>query len=496
MTSIDREPTVSPDLRNDVRRGFVWLGTASMIARVLELAKVFVVLWFLSKEQLGEATLAWSLTVVLEALNGLGLGQALLQAGELRARTVASAFWYTMAVASVLVVGVCLGAYPVARAYGHESLAPMVMLASTKLWFVGAALVPLTLLNRALAFERIAVVSTLATLVSGLVTCALAIAGFGAWAPLLGHTCHGLATMTLALSVRPYRPVLCFDWVGLREHASFGLKLAGSGLLHQVYRNMDYLLVAQWLDVSAVGVYRVAFDLAMAPCMAVLQVVNRAAVPVYARLQRDPVALARVFLWTLESLGFALAPVTALVALHAQPLLFVAKGGEWAAAAGIVPWLSAAALLRCLDQTFPQLFQALKKPWLALYESILAGVLIVGLLALMLHLFGSSQGAVAAGWAWLLAYPLLLTASIAMARHLLPISLGALLHSQRHTLGTMLAMTGTHMLVVAWVADRSPWAELAFGIPVSVATYLAYLYLVAGVRPGANFRPLSSAPAY
>jgi O-antigen/teichoic acid export membrane protein len=471
------------DPRDEVRRGFVWLGAASAVARVLEVFKVLVVLYCLSQEQLGEATLAWSVSVVLEALSGLGVGRALVQGGdEVHEGVLSSAFWYALSVATLLVLGVCAAAHPLALAYGRPSLGPMIMLASTKLWFVGAAIVPLALLNRRLAYERMAVISTLSTLSSGVTTCALALSGVGAWAPLLGHIMGGFATMVFAYIAEPYRPRLRFDWPSLRPHASFGTKVSGASLLHQIYRNVDYLLVGQWLDVATVGVYRVAFDLAMTPCLAIGQVVHRAASPVYARLRDDPAALSRTFLWTLSSLGLSLVPATVLLSLNATSLLSVVKGGGWLDAAPVVPWLCGAALLRCLDQAFPLLFQAMHRPWLALWDSVLAAALVSALIAVMLELFGVKHGSVAAAWGWALAYPLLIAILIGMTRRMLPLTLAQVFFGQRHTLGAALAMSLAHVAVSCLLRERAGGWVLVLPALASLGAYTLYVRYVARVR--------------
>lgn len=464
--------------RAQVRRGFVWLGAASLAARVFEIAKVMVVLWFLTPAQVGQATLAWSVSVVLEALSGLGIGAALLQARAPCARTFASAFWYTQVVATLIVLLVCSSVHAITRAYGQPELAPMLMVAVSKLWFVGYALLPLTQLNRALAYERIACVSTLASLTSGLTTCTLAWLGLGAWAPLLGNLTGGVATAVYAGFFQPYRPALCFDFPLLAPHARFGVKLAGAGVVQQLVRNVDYLLLGRFLDASAVGVYRVAFDLAMTPCLALSQVTGRASVPVYATLRDQPERLARTFLWTLESLGLSLAPLCFAVAAHGDTLLVLIKHGIWTSAGAALPCLCGAAFLRCLGQAFPALFQTLHRPALSLYEAICSALLLTGSITLSLHGFATTHGATAAAFGWFAAGPLSLLVCFALARRLLPLSARALLHSQRHPAGVVLVLSACGLLVDQALRALEAPASPALSALCELLGYALYLQFV------------------
>ena len=112
--------------------------------------------------------------------------------GEASRERLTAAFWFTLGLATFLVLLVSGLSIPLARFFGEPTLAPMLIVSSTKLWFVGAALVPLNQLNSATRFERIALISTLASLGSGLLTCGLAVAGYQAWSLVLGQTSHGL----------------------------------------------------------------------------------------------------------------------------------------------------------------------------------------------------------------------------------------------------------------------------------------------------------------
>jgi O-antigen/teichoic acid export membrane protein len=468
--------------RDDIRRGFVWLGAASIIARIFDAGSVLVVMWFVSREQIGLATVAWSATVLLESMNGLGLNTALLQTAHVSQEKLTAAFWYTLGVATLLVVLVGVFSGSLASYFEQPGLRPMIMASSTKLWFVGAALVPLNQLNRAAQFERIAAISTLATLGSGIVTVALAALGLQAWALVIGQTSHGFFTMLGAVAAHAFRPRGALRMGAIRDEIAFGAKAAASGVLYHFYRNFDYYLLGRFLGMSAVGIYRVAFDLAMTPTLAVLTVVNRSALPVYSRLSDRPDELRAAFLWTLRSMGILVAPVTALLVFAAEDLLGWVDHGKWIDAAPMVRWLAIAALLRCIAQVFPQLFHALRRPVLAIYDGVLTAVVLSLLLYVGIRGWGEQLGPIVASWAWTALYPVTLVALIAMTRALIPLSLGALLGPLAHAAGSFALMAVAHLGFQAWLRPQLP-AQLGPGLNIGllVATFVVYLRGVMGV---------------
>jgi O-antigen/teichoic acid export membrane protein len=476
----DRAPS-NPG-RSDIRRGLVWLGAASVVARILDAATVLVVMWFVSREQIGLATLAWSVAVFLEAMNGLGLGAALLQARDTSAARLTAAFWCTLGFATLLVglVSVTSGAF--ARWFDEPRLAPMLIVATTKLWFVGGALVPLNQLNRATQFERIAAVSTLATLGAGLLTCGLAVSGFQAWSLVIGQVSHGLFTCIGAQVAHPFRPRGRAHFGLIRDDVKFGIKAASSTVLNNFYRNADYYLIGRILGTSALGAYRVAFDLAMTPTIAVLTVVNRSALPVYARMSDDLGALRNAFLWTLRSLGILLAPVTAILFFMPEDLLRLASKGEWLDAAPMVRWLSLAAFVRSIAQTFPQLFHALKRPVLALYDALFSMLILVSFLSATLLLWGGTHGPLVATWAWAAMAPIDLVALSLVARALISVSLAEIARALAHAVGSLAAMAGAYGAYLALLRPQLPaWLSAPSGVALLLLSFALYTRLVMGV---------------
>jgi O-antigen/teichoic acid export membrane protein len=474
---------------SDIRRGFLWLGSATAVARVLDAGTVLVVMWFVSREQIGLATLAWSVAVFLEAMNGLGLNVALLQARDTSHARLTAAFWYTMGIASFLVALVALTRGSLARWFEEPALSPMLMVATIKLLFVGGALIPLNQLNRATQFERIAAVSTLATLGAGILTCSLAASGFQAWSLILGQVSHGLFTCIGAQLAFPFRPRGKPEFALIRDDAKFGIKAASASILYNFYRNADYYLIGRILGTRALGVYRVAFDLAMTPTVAVLTVVNRSALPVYARLSDDLPALRRAFLWTLKSLGILLAPVTAILFFAPEDLLRWVNKGEWLDAAPMVRWLAAAAFVRSLAQTFPYLFHALKRPALALYDSLFTMALLVSFLSIALLGWGNVYGPLVATWAWASMAPLTFLALSLITRRLLPVSLADVARALAHAFAALGTMAATYLVFSQLVRSHLPsW----LGAPCSVALILLSFALYVRSAMGVSLRTLSA----
>lgn len=468
-----------------MKRGLWWMGGATLAMRLLDVGGTLIVLQFLGPGEIGIATLAWSLAVAMEAFNGLGVGQVLVRQKEMTHAELSGLFWFCtlLGVAATAVMGAV--APFVAVFYGNWRLYPMIVVAATKLIFVGAALVPLQVLTRDLDFKTSGAAQTLATLGESLTKVALVVAGMGAWGLVLANVGRGLYLYLALQWLAPFRPSLTAADASTRRSIRFGLRVAAGSIIYQIYRNMDFLLVGRFLGTSAVGIYRVAWDLGMTPLEIVVNLVNRVQYPIYAKLQEHAQELRAAFYRSAQSLLLTLGPVVALICFASPDILRLIGHGKWLAAAPLVQILVWASLLRGIAQLFPALYIATGHPHYSVYDSIVTGgTLVVGfLLALIL-----APAETATHWValvWLLSYPIALALHFSLARRTAPIgplSMGRSLVPAALGLGLLSLVLGAVSLLRPTLG--SPVAMLVLLIVLGLGMYFLFLRKVLHLTPG------------
>ncbi len=467
--------------RRNLARGLLWLGSATAVARILDALAMVLVLRFLTREQIGLATLAWSVTVFVECFNGLGIGTATLQQPELTDTQTSSAFWYASGIACILALGVALAAPWIARLYGAPELTSMIRVSASKLLFVGGAAVPLALLAREMRYKALGSVTTIATLLSGLTTLSLAAAGKGAWAPLIGNIVSGAAQLLGATALCRAYSRRVFEWRAIRPMARIGLHISGSVAVVQLSRNLDYLLLGRLVSTAALGGYRVAFDLAMAPSIAILQVGNRTALPVYARVGRELEKLRSAWLWTVRTVTLMTIPVMALVFIDGERILALLGKSGWPHAGAAIRLLTFSAFLRGIVETIPSVYVAAGKSQLSLLHSMLNLVLVGLSMVLGLHWFASDDPVLVTAGAWAVATLLLVLASLLISRRAVGLSPRALTLALVKPC-VVFTMVAVGLLLVRPLAPDSPALALLVDLLVTLAIYAASLRLVVGVK--------------
>lgn len=394
-----------------LHRGFNWLGSAAVIAKIVDLATLLAVLLFLSKSQVGIAALVISIGTVVEAFDGLGTSEALVQARAISRAQLDSLFWF-ITIAALLVAVLLLVAAPLLGAlYGVTGMAAYFGVVAAKQPIVGAAVIPLAMMNRDLQYERIAVVNVCSTFAAALTRLGLAVSGAGVWALVVGYFASGLYTLIGAQIARPFRPRLRFRLGEISPLVHFGMRTATSNFLDQLFKNIDYLLIGWFYGPEPLAVYGVAFTVAMEPAVAVGTLINRTALPVFVRASLVKEHLAQALMWSLRRLALLIAPMMVASVLAAGPLTALIHDGQghsYAAAALPLELLAAAAFLRVTSQLLYPVVIGTGHPGLAARLSAVTLLLLTtGIVIAGFH-FPARTGIVAVSAVWVAIYPLLL----------------------------------------------------------------------------------------
>lgn len=381
-------------------RAFFWLGSASICSRVVDLAAIMIVLGMVSPQEIGEASLAWTVIALGEPLASFGVATGLLSLRQVDRLALDTALWLALfgGVSTALLVIACAPLF--GWLAGSSAVASLVAVGALKLVPAAVASVPQQRLARVLRQREIASASVLATLLSALLRIVLAICGLGAWAFVLAQVSYSLVLLAALWMLAPLRPKLRVDERRSRELLSLGMPATLGNAVGQWARNVDYLFVGAFLGMAALGLYRVAFDLAMEPVVAAGEIVARSATPTLRRLARSPAELQKGFNFAVTLVLATALPLALLVFALAPRLLELLKDASFAGAASATRWLVIASVMRVLLGLYTPLAVAIGRPGLSLRSSAELLVLLSGALALCIGALGGALSIASAGIAW------------------------------------------------------------------------------------------------
>jgi O-antigen/teichoic acid export membrane protein len=283
-------------------------------------------------EDFGVYAIALTVQAVLANLTDLGLTAYLVRSDdpERRAPTVLTVGLLVGALLAGVMVAL---AGPLATLLGSAEATPLLQILALTLVLSGAGSVPAALVQRRFQQHRQLAADFSSFLVGALVALVLISAGAGAaalaWSRLIGQ----VVAVALLFRFSGYRGGLGLDRAVLRDGYRFGMPLVGANVLSWVLLNMDYVLVGRAAGATVLGFYVLAFNVSSWPTSAISQAVRAVSLPAFTRGRDGPVSGTEQ-VSTAAALAMAgAAPVAAVLAALAAPLVVVVYGERWAAAA-------------------------------------------------------------------------------------------------------------------------------------------------------------------
>jgi O-antigen/teichoic acid export membrane protein len=446
--------STSQQVRKAAVDGVRWFSLSSGVAQLLGTGSAVVLARLIAPSEFGRLAVAMIVNEFALMTANETIGTPLVQRANVEYEHLEAATLVALLLGLGL-AGLTFFAIPLLTTplFGSQTTALFRLFAPAFL-IAGFLIVPLARLQRSLRFGRIGIGEVIATPVSAGVAVALAFAGLGAKAYVLGILA-GLITMTVVYvtATPPVRP----RWHPrhMREILRFGAPAVAAGFAGVWYRNIDYMILGVRLPAASVGFYYRAFTLGVEYERRLSGIVARVAFPLYARtddpaerlaLRQRIVRVNVAVVYPMLALFIATAPILV-------PWLF---GDRWAPAVLPAQILAVAGMASCVRSlTGPTVLAAGRPHALFVFsmaETVLYGatVWVAGSYSLVTVCIAVSTFQIAS---LLIAYTVLLRSAVGVPRSQILRDLGpAVLASTAMFLaGTLLTRALGHELPAATV---------------------------------------------
>lgn len=345
----------------------------------------------------GLVGLALAFTMFADQFKSLGLSQAVIQREKLTYSDVNALFWVNVCVGLALTCIVAILAPIIAWSKDDPRLLAILLGLSLSYLFAGLEVQPAALLARQLQFKTIGIRNTLARVAASIIALVVAF-GFdsGYWAPVVLQVSYTALSALFVWIVMPWRPGLPRNIGKAAESIKFGLRIQAGELFNVLSRNADYLLIGYLVGLPALGLYRGAYNLMLAPIRQIKTPLGTVVQPLMASVRSDPARYRSVYLSTVSGMSHIGMPLLVGLAVFAEPIILLTLGDAFAEAAVIFQFLAIAGVLQLVTTTSGWLLTTREKG--AEYAKM---SMVTGLLTVLSFVLGLPWGAagVAAAYA-------------------------------------------------------------------------------------------------
>lgn len=294
----------------------------------------------LTPSQTGTFSVAMSAIAFAAVFRDLGAGQYLLQEREVTGDRVRAVWAIQLGIGLFLALVILLAAYPAAWYFREPELTAIFGVLALNYVVNPFGSITYAWLMREMQFRTLALIRFSSAFVNAVVAIYLAWLGVGAISLAWGGLA-GLVTQTLIATF--YRPAH-FPWMpGLREIRrvlSYGARLTGSAILTTVREYIPELVIARAHGMTSAGFFSRANGVLGLSTRLVIDGSFGVAQAYFARCYRENTGLSEPLLRTLSYITVVAWSLVGMLAVAAEPLVYVLYGAQWGASAELLRWLA------------------------------------------------------------------------------------------------------------------------------------------------------------
>ncbi|MFO1068501.1 MAG: lipopolysaccharide biosynthesis protein [Geminicoccaceae bacterium] len=312
-----------------------------------------------------------------------GWMEAIIQRQDLRSDHLDSIFYFVCGLAMALAIGATAGAGWVADLFDEPMLGQVIPWLALALPIASFNVVPLGLLQRELRLAPLAVRGTVGVSVAGLVAITMALAGWGVWSLVAYELIQPLVGVVVFWTAQRWRPGVRFSWGALAEIAGYSARISGERIVMLGENLVPRIATGRLLGTASVGFWTLARKIFDFSAELVQRPAMRVAMPMFARAQSQPRALADMLKLSIELTALAAIPGYVLMLTLSPDLVLLLFGEPWLPAATLLQVLAVAGLFMPAQQLLAVLTQAVGRPGASLAAALLGFlILLVGMVAL------------------------------------------------------------------------------------------------------------------
>lgn len=316
-------------LKNKTVKGTIW----SMVERLSVQGVSFVVMVIMARiltpTDYGLVGMLTIFIAISQSLIDSGFSQALIRKQNRSQVDCSTVFYFNIVVGVVIYILLYICAPLIARFYEEPILSSITRLISLSVVINSFVVVQRALLTECLDFKTQAKASLSASVISGVVGILMAKYGFGVWSIVVYQLINLSVNVGLLWILSRWRPSLQFSWPSFIEMFGFGSKLAVSGIIDTIYKNLYLIVIGKIFKAADLGYYTRAQLFADFPSSNFTGIIQRVTFPVLCSIQDDDERLCGVYRRFLKLSAFVIFPLMMGLVAVAHPLVVLLLKEQW-----------------------------------------------------------------------------------------------------------------------------------------------------------------------
>lgn len=364
-------------LQKSAVSGVKWSSISQVGRQGMQLLTTVILARLLSPSDFGLVGMAMVVIGFVTIFKDLGTSAALIQRKELSEELLSGIFWVNVTFGLLATVVLALIA-PVAANFYHEPrIIPILGLLSLTFFISGLSILQQAILEREMAFDKLAKVELFAIASGSVVGIGTALLGAGVWSLVYQTIVVAVVTTILLWISSKWRPKIIFHWAEVKSISSYSLNLTGFQTFNYFSRNADYLLIGRYLGTQDLGYYTLAYRIMLYPLQSISSVLGRVMFPVFSQMQVDDERFRRAYLKVTGTIALVTLPMMLGLWVIAEPFVITVFGMQWKPVITLLIVLAPVGMVQSIGSTVGTIYQAKGRTDWMFRWGVAAGILVV-----------------------------------------------------------------------------------------------------------------------
>jgi O-antigen/teichoic acid export membrane protein len=339
-------------------RGVKWTSVSQFGRQGMQFVTTAILAHLLSPADFGLLGMATVVTGFVALFKDLGTSAAIIHKKDISENLLSSIFWINVAFGFLAMVVLFFLSPLIAAFYKEPRVEPLLKALSLSFFASGLGILHQAVLERQLAFSKLAILEITATLIGSVVGITAALLGCGTWSLVYQMLFVTIATTILLWRSSSWRPKLIVSWHEIKTVSSYSMNLTGFNIFNYFARNADNLLIGKFLGAQELGYYSLAYRLMFYPLQSISGVIGRVMFPLYSQIQADHDRFRDVYLKIAAAISFITFPLMLVLLALTQPVIVTVFGSQWIPVVLLVKILIPVGMAQSIVTTVGMIYQS------------------------------------------------------------------------------------------------------------------------------------------
>lgn len=328
-----------------VVKGVAWSALERFSIQAVQFVISVVLARLLMPEAYGVVALALVILNVLQTVNEMGFGEALMHKLDRDELDFSSVFMMNMVLGVSLYAILFFTAPLLENLFNVEGLAVVTRLIGLNLIITSFVVVQRTKLFIAVDFKTMAKASLCGAIISGIVGVVYAYCGGGVMALVAQSLLNNLITTALIWAHSKWHPMFKFSWKRFIVLFNYAYKLILARFVNTVFNEVYSAVVGAFYSPAQLGLFNRAKSFETMSSSNITQIVQRVSTPILCEKQKDYKELGQSLIYFIRNTSFLVFPLLFGLLVLADPLIRVLLTDKWEGAIWILQVLCPVGML-------------------------------------------------------------------------------------------------------------------------------------------------------